>query len=68
MNVILNANGDKIHKHFINGEVDLQRVKEILSTDNTPLPNAYPKLWFSVYGGKIYITNLTNAVLKEYIL
>lgn len=68
MKTIINANGDEIHQDLIVGSPDLTKVKEILSLDKTPLPGGYPKIWFSVYGGKILITSLTNVVLKEYIL
>lgn len=68
MKSIINANGDEILQDFVVGSPDLKKVKEILSKDKTPLPIGYPKIWFSVYGGKILITNLTGITLKEYIL
>ncbi|MDK2063336.1 hypothetical protein PT447_00180 [Aliarcobacter butzleri] len=68
MKSIINANGDEIQQNFIMGNPDLKKIKEILEKDTTTPPSGYKKLWFSVYGGKIFITNLTDISLKEYTL
>lgn len=61
-----NKNGDTIHKDFIAGSFSFERVKEIIQKDETPLPAGFPKLWFSVYSGHVYVTNLTGVVLNKY--
>ena len=63
-----NKNGDEIRSDFISGKFDMQKVKEIIANDTTPLPAGYPKLWFNIYGGNLYLTNLTGVTLKSYIL
>lgn len=68
MKLIINANGNEILQDFIVGNPDLKKVKEILEKDTTQPPSGYPKLWFNVYANKIFITNLSNSILKEYNL
>ena len=65
---LINKNGDTITSDFISGEFDKQKVKRIVEEDTTPLPSGYPKLWFNIYGGNLYITNLTGVTLKRYAL
>lgn len=64
--ILINANGDQITSDFISGSFDSQKVKEIVSKDTTPLPAGFRKLWFNVYGGFVYITNLTGVTLNKY--
>ena len=66
MKTLHNKNGDAITQDFVSGKFDAARVEEIIANDATPLPAGYPKLWFNVYGGKIFITNLTGMTLQEY--
>ena len=66
MKSISNKNGDTIIPDFIMGRFDIIRVDEIISNDTTPLPAGYPKLWFNIYGDKIFITNLLGTTLQEY--
>lgn len=63
---IQNKNGDIIRQDFIVGSFSKEKVKEIIQNDKTPLPAGFPKLWYSVYAGHVYITNLTGVVLKKY--
>jgi len=62
----INKNGDIIKSDFISGTFDTKKVKEIVANDSTPLPAGYPKLWFNIYGGVLYITNLTGITLNKY--
>ena len=64
--IIQNKNGDEITQDFIAGKFDIKKVKDIITKDTTPLPAGYPKLWFNVYGNKVFITNLTGVTLQEY--
>lgn len=66
MKTLHNKNGDAITQDFISGAFDIKRVKEIIANDETPLPTGYPKLWFNIYGGKVFIINLTGVTLQEY--
>lgn len=68
MKILHNKNGDTITQDFVSGKFDAKRVKEIIENDTTPLPIGYPYLWFNVYGGIVYITNLFGVTLKEYQL
>ncbi len=63
---LINKNGDTITSDFISGKFNKQRVKEIVADDTTPLPAGYPKIWFNIYGGNLYITNLTGVTLNKY--
>ena len=38
----------------------------LITKDNTEAPSGYPALYASKYRGKVYITNLVNAVLATY--
>lgn len=64
--ILTNANGDTITSDFISGKFDSQKVKEIVLKDTTPLPAGFKKLWFNIYGGMVYITNLTGVTLAKY--
>jgi len=64
--ILINANGDQIQSDFISGSFNSERVKEIISKDKTALPAGYPKLWFNIYSGIVYITNLTGVTLTKY--
>lgn len=61
-----NKNGNIIQQDFIAGTFDLKKIKKIIQNDETPLPAGFPKLWYNVYAGHVYITNLTGVVLKKY--
>lgn len=65
---LINKNGDTITLDFVSGNFDSKKVEEIVSKDITALPAGYPKLWFNVYGGKVFITNLTGIILTEYVI
>jgi len=63
---LINKNGDTITQDFVSGKFDRNRVKEIIKNDTTPLPAGFPKLYFNVYGGFVYVTNLLGIVLNKY--
>lgn len=63
---LINKNGDTIIQDFVSGKFDRNRVKEIIQNDTTPLPAGFPKLYFNVYGGFVYVTNLLGVTLKKY--
>jgi len=63
---ITNGNGDTIIQDFVSGKFDRNRVKEIIQNDRTPLPAGFPKLYFNIYGGFVYVTNLLGVTLTKY--
>ena len=66
MKILHNKNGDAVTQDFVSGRFDDARVKEIIANDATPMPAGYPKLWYNIYGKKLFITNLLGVTLKEY--
>ena len=63
---LTNKNGDIIIQDFVSGKFDRNKVKKIIQNDTTPLPAGFPKLYFNVYGGFVYVTNLTGVTLTKY--
>lgn len=63
---LINKNGDIIIQDFVSGKFDRNKVKKIIQNDITPLPAGFPKLYFNVYGGFVYITNLLGITLTKY--
>jgi len=63
---IINKKGNVICQDFISGNFDKVKVKEIIENDLTEKRAGHPSLWYSIYGGFVYITNLTNITLAKY--
>ena len=63
---LINKKGNVISQDFISGKFDRNKIKEIIENDTTEKRAGHPSLWYSIYGGFVYITNLTNVTLNKY--
>ena len=63
---IINKIGNVICQDFISGNFDKNKVIEIIENDLTEKRAGHPSLWYSVYGGFVYISSLTGIVINKY--